>query len=123
MNGAVKSFNVKVYRTDPADPSKSWYDTFTVPYERGASVLDVLKYIYDNLDHSLAFTNSCRIGKCTCCHDRVNGKTRLSCTTVVDGNDLTVEPLPGYPVIRDLVVDRTKDTIAKRRDKGDVKED
>lgn len=123
MNEAVSHFNVKVFRTDPADSAKSWFDTFSVPYERGSSVLDVIKYIYENIDHSLAFNDSCRIGKCTCCHVRVNGKTRLSCTTVVDGNDLVIEPLKGYPVVRDLVVDRTKDTIAKRKDKGEIKED
>jgi len=117
------AYSVKVYRTDPVNPQRSWYDTFKVPFESGQSILGVLKYIYETYDPSLAYYNSCRIGKCTGCHVKVNGKTRLACTTVSDGNDLILEPLAGYPVIRDLVVDRTKETLAKRKDKVVIKED
>ncbi len=113
MDSPQKTYCVKVFRTDPKDPSKTGYDTFTVPFEKGQSILGVLKYIYENLDPSLAFYNSCRIGKCTGCHVRVNRKTRLACTTIADGKDLVLEPLPGYPVVRDLVVDKTKATTNK----------
>jgi succinate dehydrogenase / fumarate reductase, iron-sulfur subunit len=119
----INNFSVKIRRTDLESASKFRFDTFTVPYKKGQSVLEVLKYIYETFDSSLAFHDSCRIGKCTVCHCKVNGKTRLSCTTVTDGNDLVLEPLPGYPVVRDLVVDRTQETIKKRRDRGQISED
>jgi succinate dehydrogenase / fumarate reductase iron-sulfur subunit len=123
MDSTNKSISVKIFRSDPKDTSKFRYDTFSVPYEKGQSILGVLKYIYETFDSSLAFYNSCRIGKCTGCHIKVNGTTRLSCTTVSDGGDLVLEPLPGYQVVRDLVVDRTQATIASRRIKGQVNEE
>jgi succinate dehydrogenase/fumarate reductase iron-sulfur protein len=123
MDESTKAIVVKVYRTDPGERSKSRYDTYTVPFERGQSILGIIKYIYENLDSSLAFYHSCRIGKCTGCHVKVNGKTRLACTTIVDGGELVLEPLSGYPIVRDLVVDKTKATISKRRDKGLIVED
>jgi succinate dehydrogenase/fumarate reductase iron-sulfur protein len=116
------AYSVKVYRTDPINPQHFWYDTFKVPYESGQSILGVLKYIYETYDPGLAFYHSCRIGKCTGCHVKVNGKARLACTTVADGKDLVIEPLSGYPIIRDLVIDRTKETISKRKNKGQVKD-
>ena len=120
MDSLTKTYTVKVYRTDPKDNSKTWYDSFTVPFEKGQSILGVMKYIYENLDSSLAFYHSCRIGKCTGCHIRVNLKTRLACTAITDGQDLILEPLPGYPVVRDLVVDKTKATITKRREQQKI---
>jgi succinate dehydrogenase / fumarate reductase, iron-sulfur subunit len=123
MDSTSNHFSVKVFRTDPKDASKTRFDTFLVPYEKGQSILGVLKYIYETFDSSLAFYDSCRIGKCTGCHLKVNGKTRLSCTTVTNGGDLVLEPIPGYPIIRDLVVDRTQQTIASRKDKRQVTEE
>lgn len=114
MDTNIKTFSVSIYRTDPQDSSRFWYDSFKVPFEGGQSVLGVLRYIYETYDPSLAFYGSCRIGKCTGCHVRVNGKTRLACTTMADGSDLRVEPLPGYPIVRDLVVDKTKETSNRR---------
>lgn len=123
MNPTAKTYSVKVYRTGSAGCTDIRYDAFIVPFEKGQSILGVLKYIYETYDPSLAFYNSCRIGKCTGCHVRVNGKTHLACTTVVDGSDLLLEPLPGYPVVRDLVVDRTQAAITQRKHKRMVQED
>ena len=107
MDKPTKTYMVKVFRTDPKDNSRSHYDSFMVPFEKGQSILGVLKYIYETYDSGLAFYSSCRTGKCTGCHIKVNGKPRLACTTVTNGGDLLLEPLTGYPVVRDLVVDRT----------------
>ena len=109
-----KTYTVKLLRTDSKDQSRTRYEAFTVPYEKGQSILGVLKYIFEELDPSLAFYASCRTGKCTGCHIRVNQSTRLACTTIVDGQDLVLEPLPGYPVVRDLVVDKTRTTNSRR---------
>lgn len=123
MDSKVKTYSVKVYRTDPDNPMRSWFDTFSVPFESGQSILGVLKYIYEVYDPTLAFYDSCRIGKCTGCHVQVNNKTKLACTTVTDGKDLVIKPVPGYHLIRDLVVDRTKATLSKRKRKSLVKEE
>jgi fumarate reductase iron-sulfur subunit len=114
MGDQDKVNKVSVFRFDPGVDKAPRYDMFEVPFEEGRSVLGALKYIYENLDSSLAFYNSCRIGKCTGCHLKVNGKTRLACTTVVEEQDLLLEPMPGYRVVRDLMVDRTKAGTAEK---------
>jgi succinate dehydrogenase/fumarate reductase iron-sulfur protein len=71
-------------------------------------VLDALLYIKDNLDDSLTFRHSCRMGICGSCGVNVNGQPMLACyTQVLDlGVDsLFVEPLSNFQVIKDLVVD------------------
>ena len=79
-------------------------DSYEVPLEEKMSVFNVLEYIGNSLDTSLAFYASCRIGKCMGCTLRINGKRGLACTTIAEG-DLELEPDDRYPVIRDLVVD------------------
>jgi succinate dehydrogenase/fumarate reductase-like Fe-S protein len=77
---------------------------FEVPLEEGMSVLNALEYISRNLDPTLAFYSSCRIGKCMGCVMKINGERGLACTTVVEG-DIRLEPDDRSPLIRDLVVD------------------
>lgn len=79
--------------------------TYRLPVERGESVLGVLQYVYENLDSSLAFYSSCRIGLCTGCLVRVNGKAVLACTTAAEG-DMLIEPYHRESRVRDLVVER-----------------
>ena len=77
---------------------------YQVPVEAGESVLGALQYIYDYLDSTLAFTCSCRIGLCSACVVRVNGKVSKACTTLADG-DMLIEPYKDAARIRDLVAD------------------
>ena len=75
---------------------------YKVPLEPGQSVLGVLQHIYDHLDPTLAFSCSCRIGLCSACLVKVNGKVVRACATPVDG-DLSIEPYKDTARIRDLV--------------------
>lgn len=73
-------------------------------------VLDALNYIKDNLDGSLTFRWSCRMGVCGSCGAMVNGVPRLTCATFLKELDaehslVKVEPLSNFPVIKDLVID------------------
>lgn len=105
MANEVQTITVKVRRADPdVNGGEVTYRSYTVPLEPGATVLSILRYITENIDRTLSYYRSCRIGKCAGCRMVVNGKTRLACTTPVTG-DITLEPLPGYPLIKDLVVD------------------
>lgn len=84
------------------------YEVFSVEREGSMNVLDVVAKIQGTLDPTLAFRYSCRAGMCGTCSMRVNGRNRWTCRTSVDqfgGDTLVLEPLPHYPVIRDLVVD------------------
>jgi succinate dehydrogenase/fumarate reductase-like Fe-S protein len=78
--------------------------SYEVPYESGQSVLGVLQFIREQLEPNLGFTSSCRIGLCTSCLVRVNGKVVRSCTTLVEG-DMIVEPYKESLVIRDLIAE------------------
>jgi len=85
--------------------------TFRVPINKGTTVLDALLYIKDDLDESLTFRHSCRMGICGSCAININGKPMLACYTQVMDlavDSLLLEPLSNMPVIRDLVVDIEK---------------
>jgi succinate dehydrogenase / fumarate reductase iron-sulfur subunit len=103
-----QNITVKVLRQDPTvNSGKAEYQSYSVPLDQGATVLSVLRYISENVDRTLSYYRSCRIGKCAGCRMRINGKTRLACTTAVTG-DIVVEPLKGYEVVKDLVVDMNR---------------
>jgi succinate dehydrogenase/fumarate reductase iron-sulfur protein len=108
MSESEQTVQVEIFRFNPQEDKSPRYQSYEIPYHPGRSVLGVLKHIYENCDTSLAFYRSCRIGKCTGCHVKVNGKVRLACTTIANEGKLRIEPMPGYRVVRDLVVDRTK---------------
>jgi len=102
-----KTVEFKVHRFDPQS-KKRYVSTYKVPIRRGTSVLEALQYIRDNLDETLAFRHSCRMGICGSCGMNINGKPMLACyTQVLDlGVDaLVIEPLANAPIIKDLVVD------------------
>lgn len=80
-----------------------------LPEGRDLMVLDVLQLI-KNQDPSMAFRRSCREGVCGSDGMNINGTNGLACITPVStvvkaGGKLVLRPLPGLPVVRDLVVD------------------
>ena len=102
-----KLIRVTVPRFDPLVDEAPHKQTWEVPLTDRMSVLQVLDYIYDNLDGSLAYYShaACRQGICRRCTLVINGKPRLMCQTLVEG-DITLEPPPKLRVIRDLVYER-----------------
>ena len=96
---------VKVFKYDPAKERDPHYETYQVPYQREMRVLDALVYIQEVLGHSVAFRWTCGTKKCGACGMLVNGVPKLSCWEPVEPV-MTLEPLPQFPVLRDLVVDR-----------------
>ncbi len=102
-----KIVEFKIQRFDP-DTKRHYVSTYKVPIRKGTTVLEGLQYIKDNLDATLTFRHSCRMGICGSCGVNINGKPMLACyTQVLDlGLDsLTLEPLSNMPVIKDLIVD------------------
>ena len=72
------------------------------------NLLEALLRIQDEQDGTLAFRYSCRGAVCGSCALRVNGRVVLACRTPVEdllGKPVLIEPLPFFPVIRDLIVD------------------
>jgi succinate dehydrogenase/fumarate reductase iron-sulfur protein len=102
-----KIVEFKIHRFDPQNKRHD-VSTYKAPVYKGTTILEVLQYIKDNLDETLTFRHSCRMGICGSCGINVNGKPMLACyTQVLDlGIDsLVIEPLSNMPVIKDLVVD------------------
>lgn len=104
--------NSSMYRVEVrrGTSENAWYQEYTVPVQAGQSVLGALQYIYEHLDATLAFAGSCRIGLCSSCIVRVNGKVVRACTTIVKG-DILVEPYKQACVIRDLIVTTSSCTV------------
>lgn len=109
MNGA---FSVKLYRYNPEQDTAPYTETVTVGAEfRHRMVLDVLEHLKTR-DTTLSFRRSCREGVCGSDGLNINGRNTLGCITPVadmlgKSDTLTIRPLPGMPVIRDLVVDQS----------------
>jgi len=104
---AEKLIKVKILRFNPSTNGKAYFQSYDVPLTEGVSVLDILDFIYENLDGSLAYYDhaACRHGICGGCSLVVNGKPSLACQTLVLGN-ISVEPPKNFKVIRDLVYKR-----------------
>jgi succinate dehydrogenase/fumarate reductase iron-sulfur protein len=96
--------SVTVERYSPETDRESYQQVYQVPLAPGMSVLNVLNYIYENLDSGLGYYSSCDRGVCGRCTMTVNGRSALACTTLVQG-DLTLAPLRGKALLRDLLVD------------------
>lgn len=99
-----RNIKVTVYRFDTFIDEQPYYQTYEVPVVKGMSVLEVLDYIYENLDGSLAYYDhaACQQGICRRCTLSINGKPSLMCQTLVEG-DITLEPPSKFEVVRDLV--------------------
>jgi fumarate reductase iron-sulfur subunit len=97
-----------VTRYDPERESTPRAQSYTVPYTDETVVLDALNHVKDTLDGSVTFRWSCRMGICGSCGMTVNGTPKLTCATFLCDyapGPMRIEPLMGFPVIRDLVVD------------------
>ena len=102
---------VSLYRYNPETDSEPWMQDVDVDTGgKDLMVLDVLELVKAK-DPTMAFRRSCREGVCGSDGLNMNGKNGLACITPlsesVKNNKLVVRPLPGLPVVRDLVVDMT----------------
>ena len=98
---------LKIFRYDPGADRAPRYEIYRVPWKDGLLLLSALKYVRDNLDETLAFRDyCCGCSWCSSCIMLVNGKGTQSCSRPLKpGESLIVEPMRGFPVIRDLAVD------------------
>ncbi|HKQ30862.1 MAG TPA: succinate dehydrogenase iron-sulfur subunit [Burkholderiales bacterium] len=101
---------ISVYRYNPETDAKPYmqdYDVALQPSDR--MLLDALVRLKE-LDDSVTFRRSCREGICGSDAMNINGKNGLACVTrIADVKEpVVLKPLPGLPVIRDLIVDMTQ---------------
>lgn len=106
----VKFMKFMVQRYDPSVGVRPLLTAYDVPFSKGMTVLDALFYIKENLDSSLSFRTSCRMGICGSCGMLINQTPRLACHTQVEelrAETVEVRSLPNLSIIKDLVPDLT----------------
>ncbi len=99
---------LQVARYRPEQESEVTFDQYEVPCPKEWVVLDGLNHVKDQIDGTLAYRWSCRMGVCGSCGMMVNGEPKLTCATFLADyapGPVRVEPLSNFPVIRDLIVD------------------
>jgi succinate dehydrogenase / fumarate reductase iron-sulfur subunit len=98
---------LKILRYNPEQDPRGHYETYQVEAEENERVLDLLETVKGHQDGTLSFRRSCAHGICGSDAMRINGRNHLACKTLVRdlGDKITIEPLLGLKVIKDLIVD------------------
>ncbi len=104
----TRTLRFEIYRYDPDRDAKPYMQKLEVrlaPTDK--MLLDALMRIKSDFDDSVSFRRSCREGVCGSDAMNINGKNGLACVTNLRAlpSEVVLKPLPGLPVIRDLIVD------------------
>lgn len=101
-------YKLKIFRFHPELDTKPRYNIYELDADPTERVLDVLELIRGEQDGTLAFRRSCAHGVCGSDAMRINGRNYLACKVLLRdlaGTEITIEPLLGLRVIKDLIVD------------------
>ena len=98
---------LRILRYNPDVDDEPHYENYTIEAEPTHRVLDLLHEVKWFHDGTLTYRSSCEHGICGSDAMRVNGVNKLACKALVRdlGDEITIEPLLGMPVIKDLIVD------------------
>jgi len=98
---------LRILRYNPETDKRPHYETYRVEADPNDQVLDLLNRVKWHQDGTLSYRRSCGHGICGSDAIRINGANRLACKVLVKtvGAKVTVEPLLGLPVVKDLIVD------------------
>jgi succinate dehydrogenase / fumarate reductase iron-sulfur subunit len=101
------SVHLRVKRYNPETDTKPHWDEFTVEAEPTDRILDALHTAKWTIDGTLSFRRSCAHGVCGSDAMVINGANGLACLQLIQnvGTEISLEPIRGLPVIKDLVVD------------------
>lgn len=107
MSMKIEPISLKIFRYDPSIDLKPKYKDYEIPWREGLLLLSAIKYVRDYLDETLSFRDyCCGCSWCMSCLMMVDGKGIQTCSRpLYPGEHLLVEPMRGFPVIKDLVVD------------------
>jgi fumarate reductase iron-sulfur subunit len=104
----ASKITLEVFRYRPDQETEPSVDSYEVPCEKDWVVLDALNYIKDEIDGTLTYRWSCRMGVCGSCGMMVNGEPVLTCAAFLHKylpGPVRIEPLEHFPVVRDLVIE------------------
>ena len=100
----------RIYRYDPDRDARPYMQDIEVKlHANDKMLLDALMRIKADVDDSVSFRRSCREGVCGSDAMNINGRNGLACITNLRelAQPIVLRPLPGLPVVRDLIVDMT----------------
>ena len=101
------------------DTETGSFQEFTTDVSEGMVVLDAVHGIQATQAPDLAVRWNCKAGKCGSCSAEINGIPQLMCMTRMDelprDQPITIEPMKGFPAIRDLVTDVSWNYAAKKK--------
>jgi len=107
----ASNITLEVFRYNPEKDEQPTFDQYEVPCRKDWVILDALNYVKDQLDGTLTFRWSCRMGVCGSCGMMINGTPILTCATFLEKylpGPIRIEPLDNFPVIRDLVTEMSE---------------
>jgi len=111
-----RQLTLKLWRGDASGGS---FVDYRVPALEGEVVLDVVHRIQAEHANDLAVRWNCKAGKCGSCSAEINGRPRLMCmtrmSTLPQDEAITVSPMRGFPVMRDLVTDVSYNYVVASR--------
>jgi len=105
---------VTIKKYDPTKDAEPYNKTYEVPWKKHMTVLEAIMYVHENHE-PVGFDYSCRGRVCGRCSMMVNGEPAMACFTHIKNQANTLEPLRGFPVIRDFIVDKSKTHYAMGR--------
>ena len=119
-NETIQSFTVRVQRQDGPGESPYW-QSFEIDYEPDMNVISVLQRVAAKSEDSkgnkttpVAWDCGCLEEVCGSCTMLINGQVRQSCSALVDkllsdgAKEIVLQPMSKFPVVRDLIVDRSR---------------
>ena len=99
---------LKVLRFHPETGEKPHFEVYPLEVDTAERVMDAIEMVRDTIDGSLAYRRSCGHAICGSCAMRINGRNALACKTLIKelhSDRITLEPLLGLKVVKDLNVD------------------
>lgn len=111
-----RTITFRIWRQQSPD-HEGRFEEFRIPYKKGMNVISGLMEIQRNpvtadgkKTTPVVWDSNCLEEVCGSCTMNINGKVRMACSSLVDrlGDSITLEPLRKFPLVRDLVVDRSR---------------
>ncbi|WP_133128325.1 succinate dehydrogenase iron-sulfur subunit [Legionella nagasakiensis] len=109
----TRKLTLSIYRYNPEVDAKPYMKDYeiAIPEKSDPMLLTLLERLKMEQDATLAFRRSCREGVCGSDGMNINGTNGLACVThlsKLNTDKIVIRPLPGFPIVRDLVVDLTQ---------------
>ena len=113
INTQIRTLSLSIYRYNPEVCDKPFMQDYEidVPVKSDPMLLTLLERLKAEQDPSISFRRSCREGVCGSDGMNINGTNGLACITTISQlktDKIVIRPLPGFPIVRDLVVDMSQ---------------